>query len=137
MKDPAKPFRVKIVGRLNRSRSPWETMKRYFPPVSCTERKPKQPRPFGGSKSTDTYPQPRPSGNGKLPKSGKYTLLYNTSQLMSMAVWIEVGMALHYESCGSNEGLILWDQWSRKSDKYDGYGVCARRWTTFGKVVTA
>lgn len=50
---------------------------------------------------------------------------------MSMAEWIEVGMALH--STG-NDGLIdLWDEWSQGSrrDKYRGRGDIEARWRSF------
>jgi hypothetical protein len=32
--------------------------------------------------------------------------------------WLNVGMALHKATGGSPEGLVLWDEWSRKSSKY-------------------
>lgn len=41
--------------------------------------------------------------------------------------WTSVGMAL--AELG-NEGLSLWDNWSRKSPKYAG-GECERKWPTF------
>ena len=50
--------------------------------------------------------------------------------------WIKVGMALHHETDGSEEGLALWDEWSAQGDKYRA-GECERRWGTFandGKV---
>ena len=42
-------------------------------------------------------------------------------------MWINVGMALH--NLGK-DGLILWDEWSKKSDKYKA-GVCTQKWNTF------
>ncbi len=33
--------------------------------------------------------------------------------------WLRVGMALHHESGGSQEGFDLWSEWSQKSAKYD------------------
>lgn len=50
--------------------------------------------------------------------------------------WIKVGMALHHETDGGDEGLELWDEWSSRGDKYRE-GECGRRWGTFandGKV---
>lgn len=32
--------------------------------------------------------------------------------------WIKVGMALHRATSGSADGLRLWDEWSRKGEKY-------------------
>lgn len=42
------------------------------------------------------------------------------------SVWIKVGMAL------KNDGfeIDVWDQWSKKSDKYES-GQCAAKWQTF------
>lgn len=34
-------------------------------------------------------------------------------------VWLIVGMALHHATGGWRSGLRIWDQWSRKSQKYD------------------
>lgn len=45
--------------------------------------------------------------------------------------WIKVGMAIHHETDGSDEGLELWDEWSSQGSKYRE-GECARRWDTFG-----
>ena len=32
--------------------------------------------------------------------------------------WVKVGMAIHHETRGSQQGLALWDAWSRKGSKY-------------------
>ena len=44
--------------------------------------------------------------------------------------WITVGMALHAETRGSEEGLALYDEWSNRSEKYQE-GECATKWATF------
>lgn len=41
--------------------------------------------------------------------------------------WVEVGMALRELD---RHGLILWDEWSQKSAKYQP-GACAHKWETF------
>ncbi|MDQ3004163.1 MAG: bifunctional DNA primase/polymerase [Chloroflexota bacterium] len=41
--------------------------------------------------------------------------------------WLHVGMSLR--SLGS-DGLLLWDNWSRQSDKYEP-GKCAQKWESF------
>jgi hypothetical protein len=41
--------------------------------------------------------------------------------------WIEIGLSLYQLS---DAGLSLWDQWSRKSDKYVP-GECEAKWETF------
>lgn len=37
--------------------------------------------------------------------------------------WVKVGMALHHQYSGDEEGLALWDQWSQNSPKYDAQEV--------------
>lgn len=60
--------------------------------------------------------------------------------------WIKVGMALHHEFAGSDEGFGLWDEWSQTSASYGG--VDWSRWAGFeadltrgrpvtGKTITA
>jgi hypothetical protein len=38
---------------------------------------------------------------------------------MGRAPWIDIGMALHHQYAGSEDGYQLWCDWSRASDKYD------------------
>ena len=44
--------------------------------------------------------------------------------------WLRVGMAIHYETRGSQEGLALWDRWSRQSVRYES-GVTEEKWASF------
>ena len=44
--------------------------------------------------------------------------------------WLSVGMILHGESGGSDQGFKLWDQWSRRSAKYEPEAL-ARKWASF------
>lgn len=46
--------------------------------------------------------------------------------------WIQIGMALHHTTSGSEEGFSLWDKWSTDSDKYDP-GAMFYKWKSFGK----
>lgn len=46
--------------------------------------------------------------------------------------WRNVGMALHHETGGSDEGLTLWDQWSSTGQKYKE-GEPEKQWGSFGK----
>lgn len=41
--------------------------------------------------------------------------------------WVSIGLAL--KTLG-NDGFVLWDNWSKKSHKYD-YEACASRWDSF------
>lgn len=46
-------------------------------------------------------------------------------------IMITVGMGLHHATNGI--GLDLWDDWCKKSDKYDGYNIKQKKWHSFGK----
>lgn len=45
--------------------------------------------------------------------------------------WVTILSALHYDTQGSEEGLALADEWSRKSDKYKGFDEVEGRWRSF------
>lgn len=55
--------------------------------------------------------------------------------------WIQIGMALHHETGGSEEGFELWDSWSSAADNYLSTEDCLSHWSSFrrntGAVVTA
>lgn len=52
---------------------------------------------------------------------------------LSYEEWIYSGMAIHFETSGSDEGLSIWDAMSQKdADRYND-GECDRRWHGFGK----
>jgi len=44
--------------------------------------------------------------------------------------WLSVGMILHAESGGSERGFRVWNEWSRRSAKYDPEAL-ARKWASF------
>lgn len=46
--------------------------------------------------------------------------------------WLKVGMALHAESRGSDEGFAVWSEWSKASDKYKARDQ-ASTWKSFGE----
>lgn len=59
---------------------------------------------------------------------------------MAMEDWVRIGMALHDGTHGSEEGLDLWDEWSKRAvEKYRGRRDLARRWKGFrpGRGTTA
>lgn len=49
------------------------------------------------------------------------------------AGWLEIGFALYRETNGGNDGLNLWDQWSRAvgGEKYKGFKSVEYKWSTF------
>jgi hypothetical protein len=59
------------------------------------------------------------------------TLLRSFDPSASRDEWIKVGAALHYETGGSPEGMALWDEWSKKSDKYQGFADIETNWRSF------
>lgn len=47
--------------------------------------------------------------------------------------WIEVGMCLHHETGGSQEGFDVWHEWSMTGDSYVSEGDCEAHWLSFNK----
>lgn len=45
--------------------------------------------------------------------------------------WIKVGMAIHYETGGSEDGFALWDEWSSAGSKYKGTSDLESHWRSF------
>jgi hypothetical protein len=48
--------------------------------------------------------------------------------------WLRVGMALHHETRGSRDGLLLWNEWSAQAsehDKYKGIQDLEPHWRSF------
>lgn len=45
--------------------------------------------------------------------------------------WIDVGMALHHEFDGGDDGFALWDEWSSEGLTYK-VGECKQKWAGFG-----
>lgn len=45
--------------------------------------------------------------------------------------WLNIGVALHSVFEGSEEGLALWDEWSKPGDTYKP-DSCSRKWESFG-----
>ncbi len=44
--------------------------------------------------------------------------------------WLNIGMALSFETSGSMEGYMLWEEWSEKSQKHDGT-LMDKKWDSF------
>lgn len=47
-------------------------------------------------------------------------------------LWLQAGMALHHEYEGKQAGLLLWNEWSSRSKKYDADDQ-VRVWRSFGE----
>lgn len=45
--------------------------------------------------------------------------------------WIRAGMAIYYETAGSDDGLALFNLWSSQGDKYEDFVEIERKWQSF------
>lgn len=62
------------------------------------------------------------------------TLLAGEDPNAAYNEWLEVGMALHHETGGSRDGLLLWNEWSSQAtgpDKYKGIADLEPHWRSF------
>jgi hypothetical protein len=116
MKNPNKPFMVRIVGAIDPIRYSWDTIKTIFPPVPIT-------KPLHQT----------PPGNGQLELPGRiYAALCHIHPDVGYKLWLRIGMALHHAAGGGQEGLSMWDTWSHGGAKYKP-GECAIKYSTFGR----
>ena len=45
--------------------------------------------------------------------------------------WVQTLMILHYETQGSDEGLVMADQWSSQGETYQGFAEIEKKWNSF------
>ncbi len=45
--------------------------------------------------------------------------------------WIRAGMAIYYETAGSDDGLALFNSWSCKGKKYENFEAIEKKWQSF------
>ncbi len=84
-------------------------------------------------------PLPRPSApnlrTATEPTTGKLRLLQVILSRLDASCgyddWTHVGMALHYETSGSDDGYDLYDAWSSTGKTYDGPKATAAKWHSF------
>ncbi|HNC97198.1 MAG TPA: PriCT-2 domain-containing protein, partial [Myxococcota bacterium] len=79
----------------------------------------------------DDYEMPDPPvtmGLGEV----RELLTWLDPEAMDYSGWLSVGQALHHQYAGSDDGLVLWDEWSqRDAGRYDGDAI-AGKWAGFG-----
>ena len=66
------------------------------------------------------------------------TSLYKVEELLNTVDpdcgyddWLRVGMAVFHETNGSEEGMALYDRWSRKGEKYKNISEIEAKWRSF------
>lgn len=77
---------------------------------------------------------------GYEPKLGlsvdeSYDLLQQLDPDMGREDWIRVGMALHHEYSGGEDGFELWNDWSASGGKYPGDEALRVQWDSFTRRV--
>ena len=112
-KNPDKPHMVRIVQESGERPHPWHEIKAAIPPV---ERPPSKPAP---------------APSGVEHKDLARLLKRIPNDAADYDRWLEVGMALHHETEGSDDGLNLWLEWSAGYPKHDP-DACYAKWQTFG-----
>jgi len=92
----------------------------------------------GGNAKVQSSNVSIPSGNSEY--HGSETNLANIQAMLtvidpdcSRSEWIKAGMAIYYESAGSQAGFDLWDAWSKKGEKYCGKKALYVQWHSFNK----
>lgn len=73
-----------------------------------------------------------PESTAETPEQLRHveSVIANHSPDGGYEIWLRVGMAVHYETNGSDEGIALWDRWSRSSADYDREEIEAK-WRSF------
>lgn len=51
---------------------------------------------------------------------------------MGYKPWTDLGMAIHHETGGSDEGFYIWNQWSSSGSKYSSDAKLRGHWDSFG-----
>lgn len=69
---------------------------------------------------------------GKHPKSDQlHSLINQLDPDRSYEDWVHVGMIIHNETDGSDEGLVMFDDWSKRGGKYKGTEEIETKWHSF------
>lgn len=78
--------------------------------------------------------QTKKTGGGHIrnyPDNEIDTLLEHVPADIGYEDWTRVGMALHHEYQGSEDGLRRYDEWSKKADNYAGFHTIHNKWKSF------
>lgn len=104
-KDPENPLLVHIIHESGKPPYSWNEIKKHIPPVYSSEARAPS-NPGDGSRLNELR-----SALAKIDPDCEYD------------IWLDIGMAIHNESDGGSEGLLLWDDWScgSLSANHQGY----------------
>lgn len=80
-----------------------------------------------------TEPKAAPAPRADLDELRERMQALPVATLTDYQGWLNAGMAAHHETNGSDEGLDIWDEVSRKAPKYAGREDLAHRWRGFGQ----
>lgn len=129
-KDPGKPFRVQIVEISDHPRYSWDEIEKAFPPVQRDRQKRSS---IGKDRSKKN------ASEGKaFPCAKIYAALHYLNPDCPYQDWLEVGMAIHNASGGSEEGFKLFELWSKgglrgvRPEKFIP-GEPEQKWRTFNE----
>ena len=83
-------------------------------------------------KAPDLGPAPEPKPIGDLTERVRHlaAMLQHLDSDGSYDEWIKVGMALHHETGGSEEGFAVFNEWSARGRKYPGESESRQKWAS-------
>lgn len=67
-----------------------------------------------------------------IPEISAYLILLDPDH--SYDQWIRIGMAIHHETGGSEDGFTLWDTWSANGPKYSSEELNRIKWESFAQI---
>lgn len=84
--------------------------------------------------AVDNSNQPRHSGmsGGRVFTNAEISaLLEQLDPDMEYGEWTKISMAVHHVTGGSDDGMAIFDEWSRRGGKYKGIGEIRTKWRSF------
>lgn len=131
----ATPFMSRLLDTYEGKPYPADLVLKVFAPDGTTPKPRTSPQP-AKQKPTAEY-APLSEIDSQLPLAD--ITLSNCRQYLplpgdqSYAEWRDVGMALHHQFYGSDDALLIFDDWSQHVREYQGFDDVAKAWSSFGK----
>ncbi|MEM7706586.1 MAG: PriCT-2 domain-containing protein [Pseudomonadota bacterium] len=98
------------------------------------QRAAKRPRSPGGSPALADDPGPVPGYDAKRVQSEVLSYLDPDSEYSR---WVEIGMALHHQFRGADDGKALFIEWSSQGSKFDPSEDLEAKWRSFNEATYA